>query len=68
MSLRNRFITYKRMKEYVLGLEPSNSRLEGRSELRANGELKYIEPNEEKSITIEINFFDDYSDWIKDRT
>lgn len=50
-------------REYVLGLEPSNSRLEGRKTLRENGKLKYIEPNEEQMFKIEIEFFDNYDLW-----
>ena len=54
-------------RDYVLGLEPSNSKLEGRNALKENGELKYLEPGEEQSFQIEVEFYDDYKKWNQDK-
>ena len=64
-SKLDNLIEWKMMgeRDYVLGLEPSNSMLDGRKTLRENDTLKYLEPGEEKSFTIEVDFYDDYKTW-----
>ncbi len=54
-------------RDYVLGLEPSNSKLEGRKALKDSGQLKYLEPGEEQVFRIEIDFYDDYNKWNDDK-
>ncbi len=54
-------------RDYVLGLEPSNSKLEGRKALKENGQLKYLEPGEQQIFRIEIEFYDDYNKWNNDK-
>lgn len=64
------FTEWKMMgyKDYVLGLEPGNGKLEGRDVLRKNKELKILEPGE--SFTYQVNFKalenkEDYDETIK---
>ena len=54
-------------RDYVLGLEPSNSRLEGYKALKQNGKLKYLEPGEEQSFQIEVEFYDEYRKWSQNK-
>jgi len=41
--------------EYVCGIEPGNLPLTSFKEAKENGEMKYIEPGEEKNILLEFN-------------
>lgn len=50
-------------RDYVLGLEPCISKLEGRAELRKNGTLQFIAPGETRDFEIEAEFFDNEADW-----
>jgi hypothetical protein len=50
-------------KDYVLGLEPSNSKLEGRKTIREKGELKYLNPGEEQIFELDIELFDNKAAW-----
>jgi hypothetical protein len=40
--------------EYVLGLEPANCRVEGRSQERARGALQTLQPGEQRQFNVEI--------------
>ncbi|MBQ9543888.1 MAG: aldose 1-epimerase family protein, partial [Clostridia bacterium] len=42
--------------EYVLGLEPANCTPDGRDVLRKNGTLKFLEPDESKTTSVEFEF------------
>lgn len=50
-------------KEYVLGLEPCNSTIEGRKAARENGTLKFIAPGEEQTFGFEVELFDSRKLW-----
>lgn len=50
-------------RDYVLGLEPTISKLEGRAELRKNGSLQFIKPGEVRDFEIEVEFFDNEAEW-----
>lgn len=52
----SQFILWKMLGEgtYVLGLEPANCLVEGRDKERKRGTLQFLEPGEEKNITLEI--------------
>lgn len=39
---------------YVLGLEPGNCEVSGRSQERARGTLQYIQPGEQREFAVEI--------------
>jgi len=39
---------------YVCGMEPANCRVKGRAEARAKGELRFIEPGEVRTATVEF--------------
>ena len=54
------FMQWKRLSkgDYVVGLEPANCESVGRSEYRKRGALKYIEPNETKTVDIVIGILD----------
>jgi galactose mutarotase-like enzyme len=54
-------------RDYVLGLEPSNSKLEGRRALKENGSIKYLEAGEEQTFKMEVEFYDDYNKWTQDK-
>lgn len=43
--------------EYVLGLEPASSTLDGRSDAIANGSQKYIAPDQSYTNTFKIEFY-----------
>lgn len=68
-GMLDHFIEWKMMgeRDYVLGLEPSNSSLDGRKALREMGELKTLQPGEQQNFRIEIEFFDDYEKWCEKR-
>lgn len=53
----NRFIEWKMMGEgtYVIGLEPANCLVLGRDKERKWGTLQFIQPNEERRFTVELN-------------
>lgn len=44
--------------DYALGIEPSNSYINGRSKERENGTLKTLAPFAEERFRVELNFFD----------
>jgi len=46
---------YTNQGNYVTGLEPSNSKVEGRNKARKNGELEYIKPGEQKEYYLEMS-------------
>ncbi|TDO94133.1 uncharacterized protein DUF4432 [Halanaerobium saccharolyticum] len=46
---------YTNQGNYVTGLEPSNSKVEGRSKAREEKELEYIEPGEHKEYFLEMS-------------
>jgi len=50
------FTEWKMMgtREYVVGLEPANCRVEGRDKDRANGILQFLEPGETRKYELEI--------------
>ncbi|MDI9241466.1 aldose 1-epimerase family protein [Fusibacillus kribbianus] len=50
-------------RDYVLGLEPCISKLEGRAELRKNGTLQFIKPGEVRHFELEVELFDNEADW-----
>ncbi|MEF9941908.1 MAG: aldose 1-epimerase family protein [Lachnospiraceae bacterium] len=50
-------------KDYVLGLEPSNHYLDGRSVIKERNELKTIAPGETQEFNITIDFFDSKETW-----
>ncbi len=50
-------------RDYVLGLEPCISKLEGRAELRKNGALQFIKPGETRRFEINVEFFDNEAAW-----
>ena len=41
-------------REYVVGMEPANCRVAGRSEARKRGELEFLEPGEKREYHLEI--------------
>ena len=53
----DQFVEWKMMgvREYVLGLEFGNTRLEGRNVMRENGILKYLKPGEKKQYTVRVD-------------
>lgn len=53
----DQFVEWKMMgvREYVLGLEFGNCRLEGRDVMRKNGILKYLEPGEKKQYEVRVD-------------
>ena len=53
-----RFVEWKMMGEsnYVVGLEPSNSWVEGRAKDRERGILQFLKPGERRSYQVEISF------------
>ena len=54
------FVEWKMMQSgtYVVGLEPSNCRVEGRAVERASGRLQFLQPGEVRSYAIEVEFFE----------
>jgi len=44
--------------EYVMGLEPANTPLDGHKEAKAKGLMKYLEPQESVQLTFKISFFE----------
>lgn len=44
-------------KDYVLGLEPCNHKLQGRGALRAENALKYLAPGEKETFTLAFEFY-----------
>jgi len=54
------FVQWKMMgvKDYVMGLEPGNCEADGRDKMRAEGKLKFIQPEEEKSFRIDLEMID----------
>jgi len=54
------FVEWKMMRAgtYVVGLEPSNCRVEGRAAERAAGRMQFLQPGEVRSYTIEVEFFE----------
>jgi hypothetical protein len=51
--------------EYVLALEPCNARVDGRTEERKHGRLKYLEPGEKKVYNLTVEFLDGADDLSK---
>ncbi|MFW5911880.1 MAG: aldose 1-epimerase family protein [Candidatus Hadarchaeota archaeon] len=49
---------YLNQGEYVLGLEPANCPFKDKNELRENGELPILEPQEAREYEVEIEVFD----------
>ena len=56
----DKFVEWKMMGEgtYVVGLEPSNSWVEGRAKARKGGELEFIGPGERRRFHLEIGIVD----------
>lgn len=54
------FVEWKMMgkRDYVLGLEPTNSTPDGRNVLRENGTLNFLQPNENAVTTVGFHFAD----------
>lgn len=52
------FVEWKQVgkQEYVVGLEPATNPPDGRAAVRARGELKYIAPDEKKTVDITVTF------------
>ncbi len=50
-------------KDYVLGLEPMNATLDGRSGLRESGQMPTIEPGEERLFEVDVEFFDNMDEF-----
>jgi len=50
-------------RDYVLGLEPCNARLEGRKAAREKGELDFIKPGEVRTFGFRAAFFDSRESW-----
>ncbi len=46
------------VKDYVMGLEPGNCHADGRDKMRAEGKLKFIQPDEEKSFRIDLEMIE----------
>lgn len=46
------------IRDYVLGLEPSNCHVEGRDKMRAQGKLKFIQPFESIHYTLRFTILD----------
>jgi hypothetical protein len=46
------------VRDYVLGIEPSNCHVEGRDKMRADGRLKFIAPFESISYTLRFTVFE----------
>ncbi len=61
----DKFNEWKMMGEYdyVLGLEPCNALPIGRDAVRANGELKFLNPGESAKMNIVFEVFDNYEDF-----
>ena len=61
------FTQWKMMgvRDYVMGLEPGNCNPEGRKAWKEQGKLEYLQPGEEKSFRVRLDFFDCYADWQK---
>ena len=59
------FTEWKMMGEhdYVLGLEPGNCNPNGRDEMRKNGKLKYIQPDEDITYTVQIDVVEGREHW-----
>jgi hypothetical protein len=59
------FVEWKMLgeKDYVLGLEPCNSRIEGRKAAREKGELKFLNPGAEQAFEISIELFRGKASW-----
>lgn len=51
--------------DYVLGLEPGNCTPDGRDVLRKNGTLKFLQPEESCTTTINFQFVNNISDFDK---
>lgn len=47
--------------EYVMGIEPSNWTVYGRSEARKRKELTFLQPGEKKEIDLEFSVIDERS-------
>lgn len=56
----NNLIQWKMMGkgEYVLGIEPGTANVDGRDKVRQSGKLQYIEPQETKTVEIEIGIIE----------
>ena len=54
------FVEWKMLQSgtYVVGLEPSNCRVEGRAAERASGRLQFLKPGEARRYAIEVEFFE----------
>jgi hypothetical protein len=57
-----KFIEWKMMGQgnYVVGIEPANCYVEGRAKERERGTLQFLEPGEEKEISLEIGILQDH--------
>lgn len=51
--------------EYVVGIEPINSKLKGRDKLREEGSLKFLQPDEEVKYVVEIGILKSMEEIIK---
>ena len=49
--------------DYVLGLEPGNCTPDGRDILRKNGTLKFLQPEQSCTTTVEFDFITDINDF-----
>ena len=45
---------------YVLGIEPANCRVDGRSQQRARGALQFLQPGEQREFQVEIEVSEGY--------
>ncbi|MGI6004400.1 MAG: DUF4432 family protein [Christensenellales bacterium] len=59
-STLDRILQWKQVgvKNYVMGLEPGNSFLEGRDKEREAGRLKFLAPGETMTFKVNLEFFD----------
>lgn len=59
------FTQWKMMgiRDYVMGLEPSNCNPEGRAAMREKGTLEYLPTKAKKEYCIKFDFFDNYDEW-----
>jgi galactose mutarotase-like enzyme len=60
------FTEWKMMgeKDYVLGLEPGNCHPDGRSKMREEGKLKFIQPEETICYSISVEIIQGLEEWI----
>ncbi len=63
------FTEWKMMgkRDYVLGLEPGNCHPDGRDKMRAEGNLKILEPDERVEYTVNIRMIENETEWEKEK-